>query len=118
MLEPTIYELSSPGRAGVRFPEPDVPCTDLPAGLVREELNFPELSEMGVIRHFTHLSRFNYSIDSGLYPLGSCTMKYNPKVNEAMARLPGFANVHPHQSEETIQVAEYFKRLRQALEEL
>src|SRR5512138_1090390 len=103
MLEPTIYELSSTGRVGVRFPEPDVPCAPLPAGLEREDLNFPEVSEMGVIRHFTHLSTLNYSIDTGIYPLGSCTMKYNPRVNEEAARLPGFALTHPRQPEETVQ---------------
>lgn len=103
MLEPTIYEISSAGRAGVQFPEPDVPCAPLPDGLVRADLNFPELSEMNVIRHFTHLSQLNYSIDSGLYPLGSCTMKYNPRVNEEAARLPGFAFTHPLQPAETVQ---------------
>ena len=103
MPEPTIYELSSEGRVGVRFPEPDVPRAELPAGLVRERLNFPEVSELGVVRHFTHLSTLNYNIDSGLYPLGSCTMKYNPKVNEQAARLPGFAFVHPLQPAETVQ---------------
>jgi glycine dehydrogenase subunit 2 len=103
MLEPTIYELSSPGRTGIRFPDSDVPYTPLPANLVREELKFPELSEMSVVRHFTHLSQFNYSIDSGFYPLGSCTMKYNPRVNEEAARLPGFAFTHPRQPDETIQ---------------
>lgn len=103
MLEPTIYELSTPGRTGVRFPEPDVPCAPLPEGLVREDLHFPEVSEVGVVRHFTHLSTFNYGIDQGMYPLGSCTMKYNPKVNEEAARLPGFAFVHPLQPIETIQ---------------
>jgi glycine dehydrogenase subunit 2 len=103
MTEPTIYELSTKGRQGVRFPKPDVPCTPFPEGLVRTELNFPELSELEVVRHFTHLSRLNYSIDAGMYPLGSCTMKYNPKVNEEAARLPGFALVHPLQPIETIQ---------------
>lgn len=103
MTEPTIYELSVKGRQGVRFPQPDVPLTPLPDGLVREELNFPELSELDVIRHFTHLSSLNYSIDTGMYPLGSCTMKYNPKVNEEAARLPGFALVHPLQPIETAQ---------------
>ncbi len=103
MLEPTIYELSSAGRVGVRFPEPDVPCAPLPEGLVRETLDFPEVAEVGVIRHFTHLSTFNYSIDTGLYPLGSCTMKYNPRVNEEAARLPGFAYTHPLQPLETVQ---------------
>ncbi len=103
MLEPTIYELSSAGRTGIRFPEPDVPITPLPEGFVRDNLHFPELAELGVIRHFTHLSHLNYSIDAGMYPLGSCTMKYNPRVNEEAARLPGFAFTHPRQAEETVQ---------------
>ena len=103
MTEPTIYELSSAGRTGVRFPEPDVPLTHLPQSLMREELPLPELSEVDVIRHFTHLSSLNYCIDSGLYPLGSCTMKYNPKINEDIARLEGFAYTHPLQPESTIQ---------------
>jgi glycine dehydrogenase subunit 2 len=103
MTEPTLYELSSPGRIGVRYPKIDVPEADLPEGLVRERLPLPELAEIDVIRHFTHLSRLNYCIDSGLYPLGSCTMKYNPRVNEDMARLPGFALTHPLQPVETVQ---------------
>ncbi len=103
MAEPTIYELSSPGRIGVQFPDPDVPLTDLPFGLERKDLPLPELSELDVIRHFTHLSRLNYSIDGGFYPLGSCTMKYNPKINEETARLPGFAFTHPLQPAETVQ---------------
>jgi glycine dehydrogenase subunit 2 len=103
MPEPTIYELSSPGRVGVRFPEPDVPLSPLPEGLLRDELPLPELSELDVVRHYTHLSQFNYSIDGGFYPLGSCTMKYNPKVNEEAARLPGFAFTHPLQPIETVQ---------------
>lgn len=103
MTEPTIYELSSSGRVGVRFPKPDVPETALPKGLVRENLPLPELSELDVIRHFTRLSRLNYSIDYGYYPLGSCTMKYNPKINEETARLPGFAFTHPLQPIETVQ---------------
>ena len=103
MLEPTIYELSSAGRTGMRFPEPDVPVAPLPEGLVRDNLHFPEMAELGVIRHFTHLSHLNYSIDTGMYPLGSCTMKYNPRVNEEAARLPGFAFTHPRQPEETVQ---------------
>ncbi|MEN4013267.1 MAG: aminomethyl-transferring glycine dehydrogenase subunit GcvPB [Bellilinea sp.] len=103
MTEPTVYELSSPGRIGVRFPHPDVPLADLPEKLIRDVLPLPELSELDVIRHFMHLSHLNYSIDSGFYPLGSCTMKYNPKINEEMARLPGFAFTHPLQPEETVQ---------------
>jgi glycine dehydrogenase subunit 2 len=103
MTEPTIYELSSPGRIGVEFPQPDVPLTPFPVALLREELPLPELSEVDVIRHFTALSRMNYSIDTGLYPLGSCTMKYNPKINEETARRPGFVHTHPLQPEDTVQ---------------
>ena len=103
MNEPTIYELSSAGRQGVRYPDLDVPSTDLPEGLVRAELPMPELSELDVVRHFTHLSQKNYSIDGGFYPLGSCTMKYNPRINEETARLPGFAWTHPLQPLDTVQ---------------
>lgn len=103
MTEATIYELSSPGRIGVRFPQPDVPLAELPVGLEREDLPLPELSELDVIRHYTNLSKLNYSIDGGFYPLGSCTMKYNPKINEEVARLPGFAFTHPLQPAETVQ---------------
>ena len=103
MTEPTIFELSVAGRNGVRFPEADVPEFNLPDQFVRKDLPLPELSELDVIRHFTHLSQMNYSIDGGFYPLGSCTMKYNPKINEEAARLPGFSFVHPLQPVETIQ---------------
>ncbi len=105
MTEPTLYELSSQGRPGFRFPQPDVPLTPLPEGFLRKDLNFPEVAEVDVIRHFTRLSRLNYSIDQGIYPLGSCTMKYNPRINEAAARLPGFAHLHPLQPVETVQGA-------------
>ncbi|MFC1878487.1 aminomethyl-transferring glycine dehydrogenase subunit GcvPB [Chloroflexota bacterium] len=97
MIEPLLCELSVAGRRGVTFPDPDVPKADLPDTLLREDLPLPELSEVDVIRHFTRLSQLNYSIDSGMYPLGSCTMKYNPKINEEVARLPGFAHTHPLQ---------------------
>ncbi|MCJ7518192.1 MAG: aminomethyl-transferring glycine dehydrogenase subunit GcvPB, partial [Anaerolineaceae bacterium] len=103
MTEPTVYELSSPGRIGIRFPETDVPQQKLPEKFLRNELPLPELSELDVVRHFTHLSQLNYSIDQGFYPLGSCTMKYNPRINEITARLPGFLNTHPLQPLETIQ---------------
>jgi glycine dehydrogenase subunit 2 len=103
MTEPTIFELSSPGRIGMRYPELDVPTAVLPNELCREDLPFPELSELDVVRHFTHLSSLNYSIDKGIYPLGSCTMKYNPRINEEAARLPGFSMSHPMQPIETIQ---------------
>jgi len=103
MTEPTIYELSSPGRTGVTFPEPDVPPAKLPDDLLRRELPLPELAEADVVRHFISLSKYNYSVDGGFYPLGSCTMKYNPKINEDTARLPGFTFTHPLQPIETVQ---------------
>lgn len=103
MTEKTIYELSQPGRKGVTFPEPDVPESPLPEQFIREEVKLPELSELDVVRHFTNISHLNYSIDGGFYPLGSCTMKFNPKINEQVARLPGLANTHPLQPDVTVQ---------------
>jgi glycine dehydrogenase subunit 2 len=103
MSEPLLCEMSVPGRVGFRFPEVDVPLAPLPEGLLRQELPLPEVYEVDVVRHFTRLSQLNHGIDIGFYPLGSCTMKYNPKVNEDVARLPGFAFVHPLQPEETVQ---------------
>ena len=102
MSEPLLCELSVPGRYGIRFPEPDVPLAEMPA-LLRDDLPLPELSEVDIVRHFTRLSKYNYCIDQGMYPLGSCTMKYNPKINEETARLPGFAATHPLQPIETVQ---------------
>jgi len=103
MPEKTIYELSSSGRVGFTYPELDVPQKDLPKNFLREDLPLPELSELDVVRHFTNLSRLNYSIDGGFYPLGSCTMKYNPRINEVTSRLPGFSATHPLQPIETVQ---------------
>ncbi len=103
MTEPLLCELSIRGRVGFRFPEPDVPLSPLPEGLLRQDLPLPELYEPDVVRHFTRLSQLNHSIDIGFYPLGSCTMKYNPKVNEETARLAGFALAHPLQPIETVQ---------------
>lgn len=94
-MEPLIFELSSPGRRGVHLPESDVPPYELPAELLRERLPLPEVSQIDVTRHFTRLSQLNFAIDTTLYPLGSCTMKYNPRINEDVARLPGFALLHP-----------------------
>ena len=105
VVNPTIFEMSVPGRVGVTFPEPDVPAAPLPESFTREDLPLPELSEADVIRHFTNLSHLNHSVDTGFYPLGSCTMKYNPKINEETARLPGFAYLHPIQPIETTQGA-------------
>jgi glycine dehydrogenase subunit 2 len=104
MTEPTLFDLSSPGRTGVTFPASDVPHYDLPdIGLLRDELPMPELAEVDVVRHYMHLSKYNYSVDGGFYPLGSCTMKYNPKINEDTCRLPGFLFTHPLQPIETLQ---------------
>ena len=100
MTEPLIYELSSPGRPTVPLPEIDVPEVSLPKGLVRDDVPLPEISEIDVVRHFVRLSQLNHGVDTGFYPLGSCTMKYNPKVNEDTARFPGFAFAHPLQEVE------------------
>ncbi len=95
--EPTLFERSTPGRTAFSLGPLDVPEPEaLPAPLLRETpANLPELSEGEVFRHFVRLSKYNYGVDDGLYPLGSCTMKYNPKINENAARLPGLANAHP-----------------------
>lgn len=102
-----IFEQSRPERVAYSLPELDVPVTDmLPAEFVREEAaDLPEVSELDLIRHYTELSRRNHGVDNGFYPLGSCTMKYNPKVHEDIARLAGFAKIHPYQAEETVQGA-------------
>ena len=101
---PLIFERSRAGRRAWRLPPPDVPAREiaelLPASLLRTDPPaLPEVSEVDVVRHFTGLSRRNYGVDLGFYPLGSCTMKYNPKVNDAAASLPGFRRLHPLQPE-------------------
>ena len=104
VIEPTIFELSSPGRIGVTMPASDVPEVALPPKeLLRSDLPLPELAEVDVVRHYIKLSKFNYSVDEGFYPLGSCTMKYNPKINEDTCRLPGYLFTHPLQPVETVQ---------------
>ena len=105
MTEPTIFELSRPNRIGIRFPAPDVPLAKLPEDFLRKDLPLPEVPENEVIRHFTNISQLNHAVDVGYYPLGSCTMKYNPKINEETARLPGFSQIHPLQPVETVQGA-------------
>ncbi len=108
--ENLIFEKDHPGRTGASLPACDVPAAD-PASLLgplaRREAPalLPELSEVDVVRHFTRLSTYNYAVDMGLYPLGSCTMKYNPKINEEVARLEGFARLHPMQPESMTQGA-------------
>ncbi len=103
MTEPLIYEISSAGRIGVSLPECDVPQTSIPESYLRRDLPLPEVSEVDLIRHFVRLSQLNYGVDKGFYPLGSCTMKYNPKVNEEAAKLPGFVHTHPYQDSSTVQ---------------
>ncbi len=106
MTEPLIYELSAPGRCGVALPESDVPEAALPPeALLRDDLPLPEVSEVDIVRHYLRLSQMNHGVDKGFYPLGSCTMKYNPKINEQVARLPGFSGLHPYQDHETVQGA-------------
>jgi glycine dehydrogenase subunit 2 len=91
-----IYEKSQPGRRGIGVPKPDLPVPEVPAELRRAEPpRLPELAEPEVLRHFTELSTRNFGIDTGFYPLGSCTMKYNPRINERVVGLPGFASLHP-----------------------
>ena len=86
---------------------PEVPVdTAIPTHLLRDEIaGFPEVAELDVLRHFTRLSQWNYAIDLGTFPLGSCTMKYNPRVNEEVARIPGFSRIHPYEPEELVQGA-------------
>ena len=100
-----IFERSRSGRCAAALPELDVPEAALPEGLVRDDLPLPEVSELDLVRHYTRLSQLNYAVDVGFYPLGSCTMKYNPKINEEMARLPGFVHLHPYQRGEDAQGA-------------
>ena len=105
----TLFESSRPGRKGYALPDLDVPAVDCGSvleGFCRETApRLPEMAEVDVVRHFTGLSKLNYSVDEGFYPLGSCTMKYNPKINEVAARMPGFSRIHPLQPVETVQGA-------------
>ncbi|MBI2886344.1 MAG: aminomethyl-transferring glycine dehydrogenase subunit GcvPB [Chloroflexi bacterium] len=101
-----LFDMSVPGRRAALLPPCDVLPSPLPpAALLREELTLPEVSEVEVVRYFTHLSTLNYSVETGMYPLGSCTMKYNPKRQEDIARLPGFSWAHPLAPAETVQGA-------------
>ncbi|RKQ37773.1 aminomethyl-transferring glycine dehydrogenase subunit GcvPB [Oceanobacillus halophilus] len=121
---PLIFERSKPGRTGFSLPELDVPEVELENELDgiyirKEEPELPELSELELMRHYTGLSNRNYGVDSGFYPLGSCTMKYNPKINEDIARLDGFSHIHPYQDPKTVQGAmEMMFELQEALKEI
>jgi len=101
-----LPDISQPGKIGCSLPTLDVTPTELPPKeLLRRELELPEVSEVELVRYFTLLSRLNYGVDTGFYPLGSCTMKYNPKWHEVIARFPGFALLHPFQSIDSVQGA-------------
>jgi glycine dehydrogenase subunit 2 len=116
----TLIERSRPGRRAWTLPALDVPAIELPAEHVRAAPpRLPEVAETDVVRHFTRLSQINYGVDTGFYPLGSCSMKHNPKVAETVAAIPGFQRLHPHQPEATIQGAlELLWRLEVALCEI
>lgn len=122
--QPLIFELSNPGRIGYSLPELDVPEINIadviPSDYLRvEEPELPEVSELDIMRHYTALSNRNHGVDSGFYPLGSCTMKYNPKINENVARYNGFAHIHPLQDESTVQGAmELMYDLQEHLKEI
>jgi glycine dehydrogenase subunit 2 len=117
--EPLIFEVSSPGRTAYTLPDLDVPQSPPPEGYVRDDLNLPEVSELEFVRHYTRLSQKNYAIDTVFYPLGSCTMKYNPKVNEKAASIEGLTQVHPLQPEGTAQGSlELMYKLQEALKEI
>src|SRR5512136_341746 len=121
--EPLLFERGSRGRSGVSLPAPAAgadPAAAIPAALRRDAVEgLPEISELEAVRHFTRLSSWNHGIDTGFYPLGSCTMKYNPKSSEALARLPGFANLHPLAPASMAQGAlELMWKLERALSEI
>ncbi|WP_449536922.1 aminomethyl-transferring glycine dehydrogenase subunit GcvPB [Ferdinandcohnia sp. Marseille-Q9671] len=122
--QPLIFELTKSGRVGYSLPDLDVPEVNIdeviPADYLRvEEPELPEVSELDIMRHYTALSKRNHGVDSGFYPLGSCTMKYNPKINENVARYNGFAHIHPLQDESTTQGAlELMYDLQEHLKEI
>lgn len=120
--QPLIFEWSRPGRSAYSLPKldvPELPVEDiLPLPYIRaKRAELPEVSELDVVRHYTALSRRNHGVDNGFIPLGSCTMKYNPKRNEKVSKLSGFASIHPYQPEETVQGAlELMYHLQKELE--
>ena len=116
----TLMARSRPGRTGAALPASDVPPQLMPeASLLRDDLELPEVTEGEVVRYFTHLSQLNFSVDTNFYPLGSCTMKYNPRVNEAMASLAGIAQLHPAQPDSQAQgTLEIMHRLQAQLVEI
>ena len=122
-MEKLLFELSREGKRGVKLPPCDVEEVELnqivEEEYIRQDLELPELSEPQVVRHFSRLSQLNFSVDTNFYPLGSCTMKYNPRINEKVASLDGFLNIHPLQEEETLQgILEVAYLLKEYLKEL
>ena len=123
-MEPLIFEKSVPGRKAYSLPSLDVPEKPLeklipPSELRKTPAVLPETSEIDLVRHFTRLSQLNHGVDIGFYPLGSCTMKYNPKINEEVASLPGFTGIHPYAPEHLVQGAlELMYTLQKDLEEI
>ncbi len=122
-MEKLLFEISQKGKKGIDLPKCDVEEIHqeevLDKDYLRKELNLPEVSQLEVIRHFTRLSQLNFSIDTNFYPLGSCTMKYNPRINEKVSSFEGFLNVHPFQDEETVQgILEAAYLLKEYLKEL
>jgi glycine dehydrogenase subunit 2 len=113
----SIMDRSRAGRRAYSFPAPDVPEAPVPAAFARRDLPaLPEVAERDIVAHYTRLAQMNYGVDTGVYPLGSCSMKYNPKVAETVAALPGFQRTHPHQPDHTVQGAlELLWRLERAL---
>ncbi|MDO5716168.1 MAG: aminomethyl-transferring glycine dehydrogenase subunit GcvPB [Tissierellia bacterium] len=122
--EQMIFDISTPGRTAYKLPKLDVEELELKnlfpeKFLATEEPELPEVNEVDIVRHYTNLSNKNYGVDTGFYPLGSCTMKYNPKINEEMASLPGFASLHPYQDEDQVQGAlELMYNLQESLREI
>ncbi len=117
--EPLLWEMGAKGRMGLSLPTSDVPSQPVDAGLAGEGPDFPDLCEPDIVRHYTRLSQWNLSIDSAMYPLGSCTMKYNPKTNERQAGLPGIANSHPLLPNELCQgLLQLMDELQQMLSEI
>lgn len=106
MYDKLIFEISQPNRKGYSLPESDIPTLELPKSLMRTlPFDMPEVTELDVVRHYTRLSQKNYGVDQGFYPLGSCTMKYNPKINDEIANQSAFTTIHPLQPEKTVQGA-------------
>lgn len=105
--EPLIFEMGSSGRMAIQFPQDGIPdgSSRIPRELLRGEIPIPQLTELEVVRHYTRLSQWNFSVDTGFYPLGSCTMKYNPRLNEEAASIEGFSSIHPYAPTEAVQGA-------------